>query len=202
MPCNMKEYPHNWLTEIRPLILHRAGARPEERIEARCEFCHIENHSYRTNADRRDDKQTFIVLTISHLDQNIQNNDPQNLAALCQRCHLQHDRPHHLINASFTRDRKKKQGLFPFLSKKERKNAVSTKGPNHSYNVLLSPEHMELLKELADKTSTNKSIIIRQAITSYHAMKCLHIPTCADGQACRVPNMHIPPVQPQPQVPV
>jgi len=32
-----------------------------------------------------------IVLTIAHLDHNPQNNDFENLAALCQRCHNRHD---------------------------------------------------------------------------------------------------------------
>lgn len=38
---------------------------------------------------------TFVVLATAHLDQDPSNNDPRNLAALCQRCHLQHDRAAH-----------------------------------------------------------------------------------------------------------
>jgi len=34
---------------------------------------------------------TPVVLTIAHLDQDRSNNDPYNLAALCQRCHLGFD---------------------------------------------------------------------------------------------------------------
>lgn len=33
-----------------------------------------------------------IILTVAHLDRNRKNNDPSNLAALCQRCHFNHDR--------------------------------------------------------------------------------------------------------------
>ncbi|MEL7123866.1 MAG: hypothetical protein AAFO07_30795, partial [Bacteroidota bacterium] len=33
-----------------------------------------------------------IVLTVAHLDHDIHNNSFFNLAALCQRCHLNHDR--------------------------------------------------------------------------------------------------------------
>lgn len=33
-----------------------------------------------------------VVLTVAHLDRNRHNNDLGNLAALCQRCHLNHDR--------------------------------------------------------------------------------------------------------------
>lgn len=32
-----------------------------------------------------------VVLTIAHLDQQPENNDPENLRALCQRCHLGFD---------------------------------------------------------------------------------------------------------------
>jgi ribosomal protein S14 len=35
---------------------------------------------------------TKIVLTVAHLDHNESNNNHENLKALCQRCHLQHDR--------------------------------------------------------------------------------------------------------------
>jgi len=37
-------------------------------------------------------KYIVIILTVAHLDQDTTNNDPANLAALCQRCHLNHDR--------------------------------------------------------------------------------------------------------------
>lgn len=33
-----------------------------------------------------------IVITVAHLDHNPANNDMDNLRALCQRCHLGHDR--------------------------------------------------------------------------------------------------------------
>lgn len=35
---------------------------------------------------------TKIILTVAHLDRDRANNAPENLAALCQRCHLNHDR--------------------------------------------------------------------------------------------------------------
>lgn len=33
-----------------------------------------------------------VILTVAHLDHNTSNNDLENLKALCQRCHLGHDR--------------------------------------------------------------------------------------------------------------
>jgi len=45
-----------------------------------------------------DEHYIVIVLTIAHLDQDITNNDDENLAALCQRCHFRHDAPYRLTN--------------------------------------------------------------------------------------------------------
>lgn len=39
------------------------------------------------------------ILTCAHLDQNPAHNDPANLAALCPRCHLRHDRRQHVQSA-------------------------------------------------------------------------------------------------------
>jgi hypothetical protein len=59
-----------------------------------------------------------VVLTVAH----VLNPDPldcrdENLAALCQRCHLNHDRAHHMRNAAATRRRRKGVvELFPHLA--------------------------------------------------------------------------------------
>lgn len=50
-----------------------------------------------------------IVLTIAHLNHDITDNSDENLAALCQRCHLKHDQVHHIKNSRITRE--KKQGI-------------------------------------------------------------------------------------------
>jgi len=39
-----------------------------------------------------------VVLTISHQDHDINNNDPSNLKAPCQRCHNRHDGNHRGAN--------------------------------------------------------------------------------------------------------
>ena len=39
--------------------------------------------------------KTYVVLATAHLDQDPGNNALRNLAALCQRCELAHDRPAH-----------------------------------------------------------------------------------------------------------
>ncbi len=38
---------------------------------------------------------TYVVLACAHLDHDPTNNDPGNLSALCQRCHMLHDAAEH-----------------------------------------------------------------------------------------------------------
>ncbi len=61
---------------------------------------------------------TNVVLTVAHLNQDPTDNRDENLKALCQRCHLAHDREQHTENARATRQRKREQEsgqstLFP-----------------------------------------------------------------------------------------
>ena len=130
MPINYKLYPSNWKSEIRPSILKRASNC--------CEFCGVDNYQVRryVNGNSQTDnyenqtylqgqslakylnescddglgKWSVIVLTIAHLDHNISNNCPTNLKALCQKCHLSHDKDHHRKNARQTL--KTKKGLL------------------------------------------------------------------------------------------
>ena len=64
----MPEYVNNW-QEIAMAIKDQAGWC--------CEACH---HPHEPAAG--------YTLTVHHLDGDSMNNDPWNLAALCQRCHL------------------------------------------------------------------------------------------------------------------
>lgn len=105
---NLHRYPSDW-RKIRLSILARA--------ENRCEQCGVPNYAWRNNATRqwtRDaglveawgmdgDRVTRIVLTVAHLDHMPEHNDPANLAALCQRCHLAYDADHHRVNSWHTR---------------------------------------------------------------------------------------------------
>jgi 5-methylcytosine-specific restriction endonuclease McrA len=87
MPCDYHNYPKDWKA-IRAAILSRANHR--------CEACRAANHQPHPTTG------SAVVLTVAHLDHDIQNNDPANLAALCQRCHLQLDRHQHGRNAART----------------------------------------------------------------------------------------------------
>ena len=82
-PENKSGYPRNW-KEIRERILSRANNR--------CEFCGVENLTYRYN--HQTCKYAYIVLTIAHIDHTPENCSDYNLKALCQRCHNQYDAEH------------------------------------------------------------------------------------------------------------
>lgn len=121
MPINYNDYPSNWKSEIRPAILARANNQ--------CEWCKVPNGALiHRHGKGKDDwelypegmeaeawsldgkKATKIVLTIAH----IHNPDKmdcreENLAALCQKCHLQHDMSHHQANRRKTLEERKKQ---------------------------------------------------------------------------------------------
>ena len=61
-------------------------------------------------------KATRIVLTTAHLDHTPENCSDDNLASLCQRCHLNYDREIHIRNrAYFARLRKEKEGQQSFI---------------------------------------------------------------------------------------
>jgi hypothetical protein len=47
-------------------------------------------------------RHTRVVLAAAHLDHNPGDNRQRNLKSLCQRCHMFHDRPHHLMQRRIT----------------------------------------------------------------------------------------------------
>jgi hypothetical protein len=58
-------------------------------------------------------QQTKVVLACAHLDHDPGNNEMSNLKALCQRCHMLHDKPEHLRQRRITyRKRKALEDLF------------------------------------------------------------------------------------------
>jgi DNA-directed RNA polymerase subunit M/transcription elongation factor TFIIS len=103
MPINYKDYPANWKTEIRPAILKRAknkcemcGA-PNKTVilRTRDTFEVLENSTSLEALELDGARLTTVVLTVAHMDHDITNSDPANLKALCQKCHLHHDKYQH-----------------------------------------------------------------------------------------------------------
>lgn len=100
MPVDYSKYHPNWPL-IRAIISHRD--------RNRCKFCRAPHRLYIWRSSRGpwypwtpntrpppNCRRILCVCTVAHLDWNRDNNHPDNLALLCQRCHLQHDRPQHL----------------------------------------------------------------------------------------------------------
>jgi hypothetical protein len=105
MPVDYSIYHPDWLTKIRPRILIRANYR--------CELCGREHLKWYfkkdlTYKDSLDDWMiekaaqvgqpiVKVVLTIAHLNHDVTDNRDTNLKALCQRCHLNHDRANNIM---------------------------------------------------------------------------------------------------------
>lgn len=110
MPIDYRRYPPNWKTEIRPVVLGRAGNK--------CEFCGLANGQtvYRCRVKKKMEwfpckedifeqglskevaewwveRPVKVVLTIAHLDHDEENHEVSidRLRALCQLCHLRYD---------------------------------------------------------------------------------------------------------------
>ena len=127
-------YGAEWRERIRPRILARAGGR--------CEWCRkgpdrqkiivvrdgtgrwLDTPSGLIWRDGHGEPATWprgtksyrirLILTVAHLDHSHDNNDDANLAALCQRCHLMHDREQH--RESFLRRRDDRSGQRQLFS--------------------------------------------------------------------------------------
>jgi hypothetical protein len=112
MPASKSKYSPDWKAISQRIRFERAGGK--------CEWCGIPNraviqrlksdpHIWRE--DTADDDpawlpKTRITLTVAHLNHDTTDNTDDNLAALCNRCHLNHDAKFHAENARKTRQRK------------------------------------------------------------------------------------------------
>ena len=92
-PENRHRYADNW-GEVRAAILRRAGLR----CEGSPAYPDCRRWQYSVT-----DEGSRVVLTVAHLDHQPENNDPENLRAWCQRCHLTYDAGHHADTARRTR---------------------------------------------------------------------------------------------------
>lgn len=61
-----------------------------------------------------------------------------------------------------------------------------------SYNVILDERQLKRLTQLAINRACPRSAIVRTLIDNAYQMIQLHVPTCADGSKCFVPQMHQP----------
>ena len=113
-PENRDRYPADWPEISRRIRAERArwqcecrgecgsdhSIRPDESIvwipdgealdPSRC---------YAANGEPHPITGSRVVLTVAHLDHTPEHCDDTNLLAMCQRCHLNLDRPRHIVNA-------------------------------------------------------------------------------------------------------
>ncbi|GIK42459.1 MAG: hypothetical protein BroJett011_62920 [Chloroflexota bacterium] len=103
MPVDYSRYPKDWKKISRAI---------RERDGWRCKFCGAENGQPNPHTG------SIVVLTVAHLGVDRPDGSPgdkhdkldvrpENLAALCQACHLNYDRDEHAQNAARTRRQKK-----------------------------------------------------------------------------------------------
>jgi len=107
MPFHRERYPDDW-EAISMAIRERSGRRCE--CEGECGL--HRTHPGPRRCEERQARQALwargdVVLTVAHLNHDPQDCRPENLKAMCQRCHLRYDAPHHQKNAAATRRRKK-----------------------------------------------------------------------------------------------
>lgn len=130
MPVDWSRYPKDWKAIVERIRL---------RSKDKCEWCGAPNHvivrrsvagvpevvegSAAEVAWLDGEKLTYIVLTTAHLGtahpdgtpgdkHDKMDNRDENLAHLCQRCHLLYDLDDHVRNAAATRRRKKLEAGF------------------------------------------------------------------------------------------
>lgn len=100
MPCDYKQYHPKWSLISRLIRFKRA--------KNKCEWCNAANYQLHPKTHSK------VVLTVPHIDHDINNNDFKNLAALCQGCHLRHDIKQHVDNRKYGRKWKGEQQLKIF----------------------------------------------------------------------------------------
>lgn len=102
MPIRASErdrYPANWPTISLAIREDRAGWR----CECHGECGHV--HDGRCPAEQyfpHPVTGSNVILTVAHLDHTPEHCDPDNLRAMCQRCHLAYDRDHHAATRAAT----------------------------------------------------------------------------------------------------
>ena len=95
MPIDYADYPPNWKSISTYIRFFRALGRCEGSPRyPNCTAVHRRPHPV---------TGSIVILTTAHMDHDKTNSDPDNLRALCQRCHLTHDAKHHALKAAITR---------------------------------------------------------------------------------------------------
>ena len=90
-PENKIRYPKDWKKISQRIRFERA--------KGICEWCGAENYKPHPKTKSK------VILTVAHLDHQPENNNDDNLAALCQRCHNNYDMRKRISNRKINRHR-------------------------------------------------------------------------------------------------
>ena len=121
MPINYSHYHPKWTLISRLVRYHRA--------KNQCEWCGAPNGQYIYRLQKGctawaiwpegmqgealgldGHKPSRVTLTVAHIDRDRTNNRFSNLAALCNGCHLNHDRAAHAYSRRYGRQTKYQNG--------------------------------------------------------------------------------------------
>jgi len=100
MPIDYRKYHPKWSLISRLIRFKRANNK--------CEWCGAVNYEPHPVTGSK------VILTVAHIDHDKDNNRFDNLAALCQKCHLNHDLPQHINNRKYGRNWKQNQTKLDF----------------------------------------------------------------------------------------
>lgn len=105
-PENMKRYPGGSIhsPEWKAIV-----AEIRWRSSGLCEGHMIGYECFAQDKQPHPRTRSKVVLTVAHLDHRPENNDPENLAHLCQSCHNRWDASHRQANARARRERERRR---------------------------------------------------------------------------------------------
>ncbi len=105
-PGELLRYPHNW-PQISLAIRSRAEGRCE--CSGQCGL-HRGRRCEELNGEPAKWARGKVMLTVAHLNHAPEDCREENLAAMCQTCHLRYDRLQHGEASARTRDEKRRAG--------------------------------------------------------------------------------------------
>lgn len=119
MPIRPEEkarYPDDWPAISLRIRTERAAGRCE--CAGECGHDHVPDRCEARNGRGHPVTGSLVVLTVAHLNHTPEDCRDENLAAMCQRCHLAYDRDHHAeTRASTMEARRLAAGVVPLITR-------------------------------------------------------------------------------------
>ena len=113
-PENKDRYPDDWPQISRRIRFERAAGRCECTGQCRRRRPHV-GRCAAVNGQTNPATGATVWLTVAHLDHTPENCADENLAAMCQACHLAYDTDHHAETARATRAAERARWMEPLF---------------------------------------------------------------------------------------